>query len=70
MPKYFTTSQAAAKIGISRQTLYSWIEAGLIEPPKVLRLGGANVRMWTAKDIERAAKVKGTLKRGPKGGAR
>jgi len=63
MAKFFSTAQAARKIGISRQTLYSWIESGLVKAPKPIRAG---VRLWTQGDIEKAAKTKGTLKRGPK----
>jgi excisionase family DNA binding protein len=66
MAKYFTTKQVAAKIGISRQTLYSWIDAGLVDAPKPLVLGGASVRLWTQGDIDQAAKAKGKLKPGPK----
>jgi excisionase family DNA binding protein len=70
--KLFSTGEAASKIGISRQTLYSWIELGLIDAPKPLRAG---VRLWTASQIASAAKAKGKLKRGPvpkrkKGGVR
>lgn len=65
MPKFYTTKEVAAKIGVSRQTLYSWIESGLIAAPKPISLGGATVRMWTAEDIAEAAKAKGTLKPGP-----
>jgi excisionase family DNA binding protein len=59
--KFFSTAEAAAKIGVSRQTLYSWIEAGLIDAPTPLRAG---VRLWTAADVASATKFKGTLKRG------
>jgi excisionase family DNA binding protein len=67
MGKFFSTGQAAAKIGVSRQTLYSWIESGLISAPKPIRAGGASVRLWTEDDIDRAAKAKGKLKRGRPG---
>jgi len=60
---FFSTKQVAAKIGISRQTLYSWIESGIIDAPAVIRPG---VRLWTEDDIANAAKAKGKLRRGPK----
>jgi len=63
MAKVFSTLEAAAKIGVTRQTLYSWIAAGVIEAPKPIRAG---VRLWTQNDIDRAAKAKGTLRPGPK----
>jgi excisionase family DNA binding protein len=64
MGKFFSTAQAAAKIGVSRQTLYSWIESGLIRAPEPIQAGGASVRLWTQADVDRAAKAKGTLKTG------
>ena len=62
MGRFFTTAQAAAKIGVSRQTLYSWIASGLVHAPEPIRAG---VRLWTASAIASAAKAKGKLKRGP-----
>jgi excisionase family DNA binding protein len=64
--KFLSTAQAARKIGVSRQTLYSWIESGLVKAPKAIQAGGASVRLWTQADISRAARIKGKLKRGPK----
>jgi excisionase family DNA binding protein len=66
MGRFFTTAEAAAKIGVSRQTLYSWIESALINAPKAIPVGGAFIRLWTKADIDLAAKAKGKLKRGPK----
>jgi excisionase family DNA binding protein len=65
MGRFFTTAQAAAKIGVSRQTLYSWIESGLVSAPKPIPMGRSSIRMWTQADIDAAAKGKGKLKRGP-----
>ncbi len=66
MGRYFTTAQAAKRIGVSRQTLYSWIDSGLIRAPELIRAGRASLRLWTQADINQAAKAKGILKRGPK----
>ena len=59
-PKLYTTSEAAAAIGITRQTLQNWIAAKKIRPPKATVLGNVTVRMWTAKDVKslRLAKKK------------
>jgi excisionase family DNA binding protein len=62
----FTTAEAAAKIGVSRQTLFTWIERGQIVPPKPVKMGQRSIRFWTKADIERARKFKGTLKGGPR----
>jgi predicted DNA-binding transcriptional regulator AlpA len=66
MGQFFTTAQAAAKIGVSRQTLYSWIASGLVTAPKAIPVGDASIRLWTQDDINLAAKAKGKLRRGPK----
>jgi predicted DNA-binding transcriptional regulator AlpA len=62
--KFFTTAEAAGKIGISRATLYNWIESGLVNAPESIRPG---VRLWTGSDIVSAARAKGKLKLGRPG---
>jgi DNA-binding transcriptional MerR regulator len=59
--KLYTTTQAAAKIGVTRQTLYNWAEMKLIDAPEAIVPG---VRLWTADEVEAAAKLKGKLPRG------
>jgi DNA-binding transcriptional MerR regulator len=66
MPKTYSTSDAAKKIGVSRQTLQAWIETESIPMPQLQKIGRVNIRLWTSGDIVRARKFKGTLKRGPK----
>jgi excisionase family DNA binding protein len=65
MAKTYTTAQVAAKLKISRQTLYSWIEGGHIVAPEPIAVGQRAFRFWTGVHIELARKFKGTLKRGP-----
>jgi excisionase family DNA binding protein len=62
--KIYTMAQAATKLKISRQTLYSWIEAGHVTAPKVTIIGKKSFRLWTAADLKRVRKFKGTLKPG------
>jgi excisionase family DNA binding protein len=62
----YTTAEAATKIGVSRQTLYTWIEREQIVAPKPIRMGQRSIRFWTEADIQRVGKFKGELKRGPK----
>lgn len=62
--KTFTMAQVAKQLGISRQTLYSWIDGGYVVAPKPTVIGRQSFRLWTESDIERARKFKGTLKRG------
>jgi len=65
-PKSYTTSEAAKRIGVSRQTLQTWIVAGRIDAPKLIGVGNATLRLWTEADIEKARRIKGTAKPGPK----
>jgi predicted DNA-binding transcriptional regulator AlpA len=64
--KIHTTAEAAAAIGVSRQTLYSWIDGGKVIAPKLIVTGQKSIRLWTKADIERVKRFKGTLKPGPK----
>jgi excisionase family DNA binding protein len=64
--KTYTMAEVAKKLNISRQTLYSWIEAGHVTAPKPTVIGRQSFRLWTAAEIERARKFKGSLKPGPK----
>jgi excisionase family DNA binding protein len=62
--KTYTTAETAKKIGVSRQALYLWIDAGKIEAPKSIKLGQRSMRLWTKADIEKVRKFKGSLKSG------
>jgi excisionase family DNA binding protein len=64
--KTYTTAEAAAMIGISRQALYTWITDGKIDAPKPIELGKRSMRLWTKANIEKGRKFKGTLKSGPR----
>jgi predicted site-specific integrase-resolvase len=66
MTKGISSVHAARKAGISRATLQAWIASGKISAPDVQLVGGKAVRLWTAGDIARLTKFKGTLKPGPK----
>jgi DNA-binding transcriptional MerR regulator len=60
-PKLFTTTYVAAKIGVTRQTLYNWADMGLIDAPEPLAPG---VRLWNAEQLAEAQHQKGRLPRG------
>ncbi len=63
--KTYTTREVAAALGVSPQTLYTWIEREQIDAPPPLTRGRSTIRIWTDADIERARKFRGSLKRGP-----
>lgn len=54
----YTTGQAAAKAGITRQTLHAWIAAGKIRAPKAALFGPGIVRLWRKADMARLLRVK------------
>ena len=41
--RLYTTSEAASAVGVSRQTLQTWIADGKIKPPKMI----GNTRVWS-----------------------
>jgi DNA-binding transcriptional MerR regulator len=64
--KAHTTPEVAKLAGVHLRTLHRWLERGLLPEPKRGKIGGLAVRIWTNADIERARKIKGTMKRGRK----
>jgi predicted DNA-binding transcriptional regulator AlpA len=62
--KSYSTEAVAKVIGVSRQLLHKWMNAGHIAKPQSVDFGERSILLWTAADIERARKFKGTLKSG------
>ena len=63
--KLLSTVEAAHQVGVPRATLQYWIKQGKIAAPKTRLRDGVAVRLWTAADVEKARKLKGSLKPGP-----
>jgi hypothetical protein len=53
----FSTAEAAKKLGVHRVNLQKAIADGRVIPPRLSRVGGVKIRLWTVKDIERARKA-------------
>ena len=53
----FSTREAAKKLDVNLVTLQRHIAAKTIQAPPLQKVGGVTVRLWTARDIERARKV-------------
>ena len=66
MRKIYSTGDAAKRIGVSRQTLQTWIDRKSIPTPRLEKVGRVTIRIWKNADIEKARKFKGTLKPGRK----
>jgi hypothetical protein len=66
MKEQFSTREAAKKLGRTLVTLQRHIAAGTIKPPPVVEVGTVRVRLWTARDIEKARKVLAGVRPGRK----
>ena len=51
--KASSSREAAQKLGISLMTLQRCIATKRITPPRLQKVGGVTVRLWSASDIER-----------------
>ena len=66
MKEKYSTREAAKKLGRTLVTVQRHIAAGTIEAPPVVEVGTVRVRLWTARDIEKARKVLAGVKPGRK----
>jgi predicted site-specific integrase-resolvase len=57
MPTY-STAQVAKKAGISKLTLTRWLRAGKLKEPRRVNQGGIELRIWTAREVEKVRKYK------------
>jgi excisionase family DNA binding protein len=46
--KFYSTGETAKAIGVSRQTLQTWIADGKVAPPKMI----GNTRVWSQKQVD------------------
>jgi len=61
-----STREAAQKLGRTLVTLQRHIAAGTIKPPPVVEVGSVRVRLWSARDIEKARNVLAGVRPGRK----
>ena len=64
--KGVNTAQAAKLVGVTTRTLFRWLGSGLLPEPRRVKMPGQLWRLWSAKDIARARKLKVRIRRGPK----
>jgi transposase len=50
--KAYTTVQAAAKLDVSRDTLYRWMRANRVQRSHVSKFGDFKLRLWTEEDLD------------------
>jgi hypothetical protein len=59
-----STREAARKLGISLISLQRYIAAKKISAPKLQRIGGVHIRLWSDRDILRVRKELPLIKNG------
>ena len=55
----YSTSQVAKMLGVQRPNLQRAIRQERFSPPPLVKVGELEVRLWSEKDVERAAKALG-----------
>lgn len=50
----YSTSQVAAEIDVSKDTLLRWLRSGKLSEPPRKEFGGVVSRVWSKADLERA----------------
>ena len=63
---YFTTQQAAKKLGIGLSTLIRYIVEKNVPAPKSTKIGKRAVRAWTEGDIEKVREILPKIENGRK----
>ena len=66
MKKLLSTREAAKKLGVAYITLHRHVTAKTVKAPPLQNIGGVKIRLWSARDIEKARKVLAGIKSGPK----
>ena len=66
MKKLLSTREAAKKLGVAYITLHRHVTAKTVKAPPLQNIGGVKIRLWSARDIEKARKVLAGIKPGRK----
>jgi hypothetical protein len=66
MKERLSTRDAAKKLGVTILTLQRHVTAKTVDAPSLQKVGGVSVRLWSARDIEKARKVLAATKPGRK----
>lgn len=64
--KLKSTRDAAKQLGIHPITLHRYVLAKKIPAPKIQKVGGVKVRLWSQQDIKRVRKLLPTIANGRK----
>jgi transposase len=66
MKERLSTREAAKKLGVTLLTLQRHVSAKTVKSPPLQKVGGVSIRLWTARDIEKARKVLAGIRPGRK----
>jgi hypothetical protein len=56
----YSTLAVAREIGVHRITILRWLQSGQLPEPRHVRAAGQDIRVWSARDVERARLLKET----------
>lgn len=54
----YSTAQVAKILGIGTDTLHRWLKEKKVAAPKLVRVGGVNVRLWSEAALDKAKRYK------------
>jgi len=54
----YSTVQIARKVGVDKKTLLRWLYSGKLAEPKIVRMPGGVIRVWSESDLKRASRFK------------
>jgi hypothetical protein len=66
MKERLSTREAAEKLDVTILTLQRHVSAKTVNAPPLQKVGGVMVRLWTARDIEKARRVLSGIRPGRK----
>ncbi len=66
MKERLSTRDAAKKLGVTILTLQRHVTTKTVDAPPLQKVGGVSVRLWSARDIEKARKILASVKPGRK----
>ena len=66
--RVYSTSQTAKMLQIGRATLHRWIREAKVPAPRIRRVAGVSVRMWTVEDVRSVRRYKNQNYRKGRGG--
>ena len=64
--KSYSTREAASKLGVALVTLQGHVKKRTFAVPRLVKVGGISIRLWTDRDLKVARKALSKIKPGRK----